>query len=331
MIVYLNNSLEVVKATQTENYQDNSMDLLIHIPASVFNDSKIFNIVFRTPNNRICGPFVFDSIEIKDGYHIHKIHIDQRYAITASRGPVEATLAYRLNDNLIKTCNFLFMITEALSFKQNIIITGDNASDVVYDMMQVLNLVKGESNANTIKFNAIQSELISSIYHMGEFKDFKEANLEAFKCLKRTATADKYIFIANINDGDSHHSTIYLRYENNKDEFYANESGYIQKLRYPGFKDIETSEMDANDIVYDDLFVDFDTFANFKEKVIPKRLSVLSNLPSNADKSKCMLYVDNNGTPSKISLESVKGTRIILGSEKPSDMLAGDFFIKEIE
>ncbi|UKI50385.1 MAG: hypothetical protein L6U99_02835 [Clostridium sp.] len=72
-------------------------------------------------------------------------------------------------------------------------------------MMQVLNLVKGESNANTIKFNAIQSELISSIYHMGEFKDFEEANLEAFKCLKRTATADKYIFIANINDGDSHH------------------------------------------------------------------------------------------------------------------------------
>lgn len=331
MIVYLNSSLEVVKATQTENYQDNSMDLLIYIPSGVFNDSKIFYIVFRTPNNRVCGPFVFDSIEIKDGYHIHKIHIDQRYAITASRGPVEATLAYKLNDNLIKACNFLFMITEALSFKQNIIITGDNASDVVYDMMQVLNLVKGESNANTIKFNSIQTKLINSIYHIGEFKDFREANLEAFKCLKRAATADKYIFIATINDGDSYHSIIYLRYENNKDEFYANESGYIQKLSYPDFRDIETAVMDANDIVYDDLFVDFDTFINFKETVVPKRLSVLSNLPSNVDGSKCMLYVDNNGTPSKISLESIKGTRIILGSEKPSDMLAGDFFIKEIE
>ncbi|UKI50386.1 MAG: hypothetical protein L6U99_02840 [Clostridium sp.] len=81
---------------------------------------KIFNIVFRTPNNRICGPFVFDSIEIKDGYHIHKIHIDQRYAITASRGPVEATLAYRLNDNLIKACNFSIYDYRGFKFQTKI-------------------------------------------------------------------------------------------------------------------------------------------------------------------------------------------------------------------
>lgn len=63
--------------------------------------------------------------------------------------------------------------------------------------------------------------------------------------------------------------------------------------------------------------------------VVPKRLNTLTNLNTNSNRMNVLIYADNNGTPSKISMKEMFGLFIRQGASVPSDMQSGEYLFLE--
>lgn len=62
---------------------------------------------------------------------------------------------------------------------------------------------------------------------------------------------------------------------------------------------------------------------------VPARLSTLPDLNKMHDRMSVMVYVDDNGVDSKISMKDMFGLFIRTGNEKPADMQAGEYLFLE--
>lgn len=65
--------------------------------------------------------------------------------------------------------------------------------------------------------------------------------------------------------------------------------------------------------------------------LVPKRLSVLPTLDDMANNDTAMLYVDNNGNDSKISISKLRKRMIKQGDSIPTDLQAGEYLFLEIK
>ena len=63
--------------------------------------------------------------------------------------------------------------------------------------------------------------------------------------------------------------------------------------------------------------------------LVPQRLNTLPNLDINSSRMNAMVYVDNNGTSSKVSIKDMFGMFIRQGATQPSDMQAGEYLFLE--
>lgn len=64
--------------------------------------------------------------------------------------------------------------------------------------------------------------------------------------------------------------------------------------------------------------------------LVPKRLSTLPNISNMADRSNAYLYVDNNGSDSKISISKMLGNLLRKGESIPLDMQPNEYLFLEI-
>ena len=65
---------------------------------------------------------------------------------------------------------------------------------------------------------------------------------------------------------------------------------------------------------------------------VPKQLSVLPQVGSGVDKKTLLVYVDNNGTPSRMSVYDINSSKIrTVQGVLPGDLQAGDYVFVEKE
>ena len=62
---------------------------------------------------------------------------------------------------------------------------------------------------------------------------------------------------------------------------------------------------------------------------VPARLNAISPLNRNSSRLTAMVYVDDNGTDSKISMSEMFGLFLRIGTTKPADMQAGEYLFLE--
>ena len=63
---------------------------------------------------------------------------------------------------------------------------------------------------------------------------------------------------------------------------------------------------------------------------VPKQLSVLPQVSSNANRKTLLVYVDNNGTPSRMSVDDITNSKIrTVQGVLPDDLQAGDYVFVE--
>lgn len=68
-----------------------------------------------------------------------------------------------------------------------------------------------------------------------------------------------------------------------------------------------------------------------REEMVPRRLNVFPIIDAKNDNQNAYLYVDNNGTPSKISILDIPGkTSVKTVKEIPTDMEVGEYIFLEI-
>ena len=74
-------------------------------------------------------------------------------------------------------------------------------------------------------------------------------------------------------------------------------------------------------------------FASKKELSLlqPKRLNEISILPKEDDRSKAFIFVDNNGSDSKISIKDMLSTKIRTVKELPNDLQEEDYIFLEMK
>ena len=65
-------------------------------------------------------------------------------------------------------------------------------------------------------------------------------------------------------------------------------------------------------------------------KVIPRRINMFPKL-DNSDRRKCILYVDNNGKDSQISMADMLSKIIRTSDTRPNDMQTGEYLFLEKE
>ena len=63
--------------------------------------------------------------------------------------------------------------------------------------------------------------------------------------------------------------------------------------------------------------------------VVQARLNTLPNLNKQSDRMSVLVYVDDNGTKSKISMKEMLGMLIRKGASVPSDMQSGEYLFLE--
>lgn len=63
--------------------------------------------------------------------------------------------------------------------------------------------------------------------------------------------------------------------------------------------------------------------------LVPQRLNTLPNLNINSSRMNAMVYVDDNGTSSKVSMKDMFGMFIRQGATQPSDMQPGEYLFLE--
>lgn len=63
--------------------------------------------------------------------------------------------------------------------------------------------------------------------------------------------------------------------------------------------------------------------------LVPQRLNTLPNMDTTSSRMSVLLYVDNNGTSSKVSMKDMFGMFIRQGATQPSDMQPGEYLFLE--
>lgn len=67
------------------------------------------------------------------------------------------------------------------------------------------------------------------------------------------------------------------------------------------------------------------------ETYVPKRLSIIPTIDDAADNDAAMLYVDNNGVDSKISISGLRNRMIKQSDEIPANLQKGEYLFLEIK
>lgn len=65
-------------------------------------------------------------------------------------------------------------------------------------------------------------------------------------------------------------------------------------------------------------------------RVVPRRLNMFSTV-ENSDRRKCILYVDNNGKDSQISMAEMLSKIIRTSDARPADLQTGEYLFLEKE
>lgn len=65
-----------------------------------------------------------------------------------------------------------------------------------------------------------------------------------------------------------------------------------------------------------------------REETIPTRLSVFPQARSDTSRDNQLVYIDDNGVPSKTSVRNLLSKQIRTDEELPSDMQVGEFLFK---
>ena len=63
--------------------------------------------------------------------------------------------------------------------------------------------------------------------------------------------------------------------------------------------------------------------------LVPSRLNTLPDLSTSSSRMNALIYVDNNGTGTKVSMHDMFGMFIRQGATQPSDMQAGEYLFLE--
>lgn len=68
-----------------------------------------------------------------------------------------------------------------------------------------------------------------------------------------------------------------------------------------------------------------------QNKYVPQELDIFSNIDTNKDRSKLSIFVDEEGTPKKVSMRAMLDTKIRTVNEVPNDLQENEYIFLEIK
>lgn len=108
------------------------------------------------------------------------------------------------------------------------------------------------------------------------------------------------------------------------------ENGQTTKIPLSGL--VDTYKADELTLTLDNETKTFKIKEEYlQNKYVPQELDIFSNIDTNKDRSKLSIFVDEEGTPKKVSMRAMLDTKIRTVNEVPNDLQENEYIYLEIK